>query len=101
MAYKPADPASLPPGIEVPDATIPQVMLFRCESSRTVFRKIASGAYQSYKSGETRLILWRSVLEDRERCLARGPQLPPQPTTGKRRPGRPRKSDGMNAAAAE
>ena len=47
MAYKPADPASLPPGIEVPDATIPQVMLFRCESARTMFRKIASGAYQS------------------------------------------------------
>ena len=57
MAYKPA--ASLPAAIGDPDATIPQVMAFRHESARTVQRKIASGAYQSYKSGENRLILAR------------------------------------------
>lgn len=96
MPYKPAPP---PAELGLPDATIPEVMAFRRESSRTVFRKIASGAYQSYKSGDTRLILWRSVLEDRERCLARGPQLSPQPT-GKRRPGRPRKDDPEPKAAA-
>ena len=96
MAYKPAAP---PAELGMPDATIPQVMAFRHESSRTVFRKIASGAYQSYKSGETRLIVWSSVIKERERCLMRGPQLPPQPTTGRRRPGRPRKGDGLNAAA--
>jgi hypothetical protein len=95
MAYK---PAPLPPDLRL-DVTINEVMAFRRESARTVQRKIANGTYQSYKSGENRLILWASVLEDRERCLARGPQLPPQPTTGKRRPGRPRK-DPENKAAA-
>jgi hypothetical protein len=66
-------------------------MAFRHESARTVFRKIASGAYTSYKSGESRLILWDSVIADRERCLARGPQLSRRAETGKRPRGRPRK----------
>jgi hypothetical protein len=87
MPYR---PAPLPSDLRL-DATIPEVMAFRHESSRTVFRKIASGAYRSYKSGDTRLIVWQSVVEDRERCLARGPQLS-RPQTGKRRPGRPRKA---------
>jgi hypothetical protein len=98
MPYKPA--ASLPAAIGNPDATIPEVMAFRHESARSVQRKIASGAYASYKSGDTRLILWASVIEDRERCLKRGPQLSARPVTGKRRPGRPRKGDA-NVAAAE
>jgi hypothetical protein len=54
MPYK---PAILPPSLRL-DATIGEVMSYRRESARTVFRKIASGAYQSYKSGESRLILW-------------------------------------------
>jgi hypothetical protein len=85
MPYK---AATLPPNLR-PDATIPEVMAYRRESARTVFRKLASGAYQSYKSGEARLILWESVFADRERCLAQGAQLPSRPTTGKRPPGRP------------
>jgi hypothetical protein len=53
MAYK---PAILPPERQSPDATIPEVMAFRRESARTVFRKIRGGIYLSYKSGDTRLI---------------------------------------------
>jgi hypothetical protein len=96
MAYK---PAQLPPDLRV-DARVEEVMAFRRESSRTVFRKIASGAYKSYKSGDTRLILWESVLADRERCLALGPQLTRRQAGDKRQPGRPRKSPPPETKAA-
>jgi hypothetical protein len=86
----PYKPALLPPNLRL-DATVAEVMAFRRESARTVFRKIASGAYTAYKSGESRLILWDSVIADRERCLARGPQLSRRAATGKRPRGRPRK----------
>jgi hypothetical protein len=95
MPYK---PATLPPNLRL-DATVNEVMAFRHESARTVFRKLRAGAYQSYKNGERRLITWQSVLDDRERSLSRGAQLPSRPVTGKRRPGRPRK-DPENKAAA-
>ena len=97
--YKPASLASLPPELGTPDATIQQVMLFRGESARTVQRKIADLTCQSYKSGDRRLILWSSVLEDRDRCIKAGPQLSPRPATGKRKPGRPRKTECQPAAA--
>jgi hypothetical protein len=91
MAYKPAPPAALPPELGVPDGTVAQVMFFRNESARTVWRKISIGTYQSYKNGDRRLILWKSVLQDRQNCIERGPQLSRPPATGKRRPGRPSK----------
>jgi hypothetical protein len=87
LTYK---PALLPPNLRL-DATVAEVMAFRRESARTVFRKIGSGGYTSYKSGENRLILWDSAYADRERCLARGPQLSRRAATGKRPRGRPRK----------
>jgi hypothetical protein len=96
MAYK---AASLPPDLRL-DATVPEVMAFRHESARSVFRKIANGTYRGHKNGDTRLIEWASVLEDRERCLARGPQVSPVPVT-KRKPGRPRTEPETKAAAAE
>jgi hypothetical protein len=90
MPYKPAAHAELPPELGPPDATIEEVMRFRNESARTVQRKIADGRYQSYKDGDRRLIVWKSVLEDRDACRARGPQLAPVPANGKRKPGRPK-----------
>jgi hypothetical protein len=88
MAYKPA--SSLPPELRV-DATIPEVMAYRRESARTVFRKLELGIYRGHKNGDSRLITWESVIADRERCLAQGAQLSQRPATEKRRVGRPRK----------
>jgi hypothetical protein len=88
LAYK---PAQLPPELRSPDASISEVMAFRHESAATVFRKIRAGTYRSHKNGDSRLIEWASVLEDRANCLAAGPQLAPQ--TGK--PGRPPKAAGQ------
>jgi hypothetical protein len=89
MAYKPAPLASLPPDMRL-DATIPEVMAFRHESARTVFRKLRDGVYRSHKNGDTRLIEWASVIEDRNAGIERGPQLAP-PAIGKHPPGRPPK----------
>jgi hypothetical protein len=72
-------------------------MQYRRESARTVFRKLETGVYRGRKNGDTRLIEWASVFEDRDRCIALGPQLPQRPATGKRPVGRPRK---RNAAPA-
>lgn len=90
MVYLPAD---LPPELRSPDATIPEVMAFRHESARMVFYKIQRGIYVSHKNRDRRLITWESVIADRERCLQLGSQVAPPPTTGKRKRGRPRKSD--------
>jgi hypothetical protein len=92
--YKPAE---LPPELKL-DATIPEVMAFRRESARTVYRKIAAGTYRSYKNGETRLIEWASVLEDRARLIALGPELGRRPAVGKCKPGRPRKPPSDDSA---
>jgi hypothetical protein len=83
--YKPAD---LPPDLKL-DATIPEVMAFRRESARTVYRKIESGAYRSHRNRDRRLIEWASVFEDRARCIAAGHQLGQRPD-GKPKRGRPR-----------
>jgi hypothetical protein len=86
-------PANLPPERQSPDARVEEVMAYRRESARTVFRKLQSGAYRSYKSGDTRLIEWASVIEDRDRCLKLGAQLAEPPPPGqKRRVGRPKKT---------
>ena len=90
-------PANLPPELRL-DLTIPQVMALRHESARTVYRKIASGAYRSHKNGDSRLIELTSVIEDRERCIALGPQLGARPMTAKRRPGRPKKAPAEDLA---
>ena len=58
---------------ESPDMTFAEVKAFRRVGDSTVWRKIRSGAYNSYKSGDKRLITRESVLADRERCLAKGP----------------------------
>ena len=89
--------SSLPPELGPPDATIPQVATFTNSSPRTVQRKIEDGTYESYKDGDRRLITWKSVLEDRERCRKLGPQLSQRPATGKRPVGRPRKRDAASA----
>lgn len=36
------------------------------------------------------MIVWASVIEERNRLIALGPQLAPPPTTGKRKVGRPK-----------
>jgi hypothetical protein len=92
--------AQLPADLRL-DATIPEVMAFRRESARTVQRKISNGTYKSYKNGDSRLILWSSVIEDRDRCIAQGPQLSRRAETGKRPPGRPRKQPEPQTPAPE
>lgn len=98
MPYKPAPLASLPPALGPPDATIQQVMRFTNSSARMVQRKIANGTYESYKDGDRRLILWSSVLADRARLIALGPQLSPRPATGKRPVGRPKKTGQLSTS---
>jgi hypothetical protein len=83
LPYKPAK-------LRSPDATIPDVMAYRRESERTVFRKIADGVYTARKNRGNTLITWESVDADRGACLARG--RPARPATGKRRVGRPKKA---------
>jgi hypothetical protein len=61
MPYK---PAQLPPELRSPDATIAEVMAYRRESARTVFRKLEKGVYRSHKNGDTRLITWESVIAE-------------------------------------
>ena len=72
-----------------PDMTIAEVAAFRREGESTVWRKIRSGAYVAFKSGDKRLVTRESVLADRERCLAQGLRLTESPPEG-RRPGRPK-----------
>ena len=84
MVHKPAP-------LQSPDATIKEVMAFRKESQRTVFRKLELGICESHKNRDSRLITWESVIADRENCLAQGPQLSKRPATGKRPVGRPKK----------
>jgi hypothetical protein len=62
-----------------PDMIIAEVAAFRRERESTVWRKIRSGAYVSFKSGDKRLVTRESVLADRERCLAQGPRLTDPP----------------------
>jgi hypothetical protein len=83
MPYKPAE-------LRSPDATVAEVMAYRHESARTVFRKIAAGVYTAHKNLDNTLITWESVDADREACLARG--RPAGPATGTRRVGRPKKA---------
>jgi hypothetical protein len=62
--------------VESPDMSIAEVAIFRHESPSTVQRKMRTGAYVSYLSGnDKRLITRESVLRDREACLARGPRF--------------------------
>jgi hypothetical protein len=83
---------SLDPG-DSPDMTFAEVKAFRREGDSTVWRKVRSGRYVSYKSGDKRLITRESVLADREQCLAEGPQLTEAPPEG-RPPGRPKAKAG-------
>jgi hypothetical protein len=94
VAYK---PAKLPPERSSLEATIAEVMAYRREGARTVFRKLAEGVYKGHKNGDSRLITWESVIADRERCVAQGAQLSERPATGKRRVGRPKKAESEPA----
>ena len=80
--------------------TIAEVKAFRREGDSTVWRKIRSGTYISYKSRDKRLITRESVIADRERCLAEGPRLTAPPPEG-RRPGRPKKPKPDQTASVE
>jgi hypothetical protein len=94
---KPRSPSkpfiNLPPDFCPVDASIPEVMSFRRERRTAVERKLRDGTYQSYLSGNRRLIIFESVLRDRETCIARGPQLGEAPSlTEPRDRSRPRVS---------
>ena len=75
---------NLPPDFNPIDATIDEVASWRRESRWTVHKKIREGAYQSYRDGRIRKIVFASVMADRERAMSAA-------LTGKRRPGRPPK----------
>lgn len=94
MSYKPPLPQTL-------DGTVAQVAVFTNQSPRRVYRKVAAGTYESYKNGDTRLIVWESVFAERARLLAQGPQLSARPATCKRPRGRPRKNPESKTLAAE
>jgi hypothetical protein len=62
--------------VESPDMTVEEVALFRRESPSAVQRKMRDGTYVSYLSGDRRRLITReSVLADRARRLAEGPQF--------------------------
>jgi hypothetical protein len=92
MPYKPVPLESLPAELGMPPASIQQVMAFTGTSARSIWRKIANGTYKSFKDGDRRFILWSSVIKERDRLIALGPQLSRRPTTGKRPVGRPKKT---------
>lgn len=83
----------LPPDFDPVDATIAEVAAYRRQSRWTVHQKIREGAYQSYKDGRIRKIIFASVKADRARSMSAS-------VTGKRRPGRPTKSGADHRAVA-
>jgi hypothetical protein len=83
----------LPPDFDPIDATIDEVASWRRESRWTVHKKIREGAYQSYRDGRIRKIVFASVKADRERAMSAA-------LTGKRLPGRPRRTQPVAAEAA-
>ncbi len=76
---------SLPPDFDPIDATVDEVASWRRESRWTVHLKIREGVYQSYRDGRIRKIIFASVKADRERAMSAA-------LTGKRPPGRPRRT---------
>ena len=86
----------LPAGLSPPDLTVDETCAYRRESRWTVFRKIREGVYQSYRDGRVRKIIFSSVTADREHSIARS-----APSTGKRRPGRPKHPKEQPLTAAE
>jgi hypothetical protein len=81
----------LPSGFDPVDATVDEVASYRRESRWTVHQKVRTGVYESYLDGRIRKIVFASVKRDRERVM--GAALSPggAASTGKRKPGRPRK----------
>jgi hypothetical protein len=61
-------------------------------SVRTAYRIVQNGEVETFMIGGKRLIDDDSADAYIERCKAKGPQFEPPPATGKRPPGRPRKT---------
>ncbi len=91
MAYK---FLPLPPDFDPVGATIEEVAAYRRESRRTVHLKIRQGVYESYRDGRIRKIIFASVKADRERAMSAA-------LTGKRPPGRPRRTQPEAAKPRE
>ena len=68
----------LPPNFDPVDASVQEVMAYRRESYSTVRRKLRLELYESYLDGDRRMIIFASVKADRERSIAKGPQLIPE-----------------------
>jgi hypothetical protein len=104
---KPYRFVNLPKDFHPVDATVDEVASFRREGRWTVFNKIRNGAYESYRDGRIRKIVFASVLADRERTIAASRKQPePEPvaragsdSVEKRPKGRPRKSEAATASA--
>jgi hypothetical protein len=95
MAYR---PVPIPPDFSAPDLTIGQAMAFLQLSARSVQRLCALGHLDSFVLAGSRRIVFDSVKAYRQACIDRGPMLSQRPTTGKRRPGRPKRPDEQATA---
>jgi hypothetical protein len=81
----------LPPDFNPIDCTVDEVASYRRESRWTVHKKIRTGVYQSYLDGRIRKVVFASVKADRERVMGAALSPDSAASTGKRKPGRPRK----------
>jgi hypothetical protein len=84
----------LPSGFDPLDCTIDECAAYRRESRWTVHKKIREGVYESYLDGRIRKIIFASVKADRERAVSAA-------LTGKRPPGRPRRTQPEAAKPRE
>jgi hypothetical protein len=96
-------PVPIPPDYDRPDITIGQAMWFTGLSESAVKRLLGGQPPRvlSYVLGVgARRIVFDSLKEFREACIARGPQFARPLKTGKRKPGRPKRPAAAAAAAA-
>jgi hypothetical protein len=85
---------SLPPDFDPIDCTVDEAASWRRESRWSVHKKVREGAYQSYLDGRIRKIIFASMKADRERAMSAA-------LTGKRKPGRPRRTQPEAAKPRE
>lgn len=81
-------------------STLPEFARRLRISTRSAGRIIARREVKSFLIGGRRLIDDDDADAYIQRCKAKGPQFEPPPATGKRRPGRPRKTPKPEAAAS-
>jgi excisionase family DNA binding protein len=86
-------PIPIPSDYSAPDVTIGMAMFYLGLSASTVQRLAALGEITSFKYGESRRIVFESLKAYRQRAIDAGPRFAERPVTGKRRAGRPSRSE--------